>query len=296
VIFAVYLGRVRVYDEADEKAIDRDTLTPLVADFLFKRRVAEIVLDLCLVSIAYYAAYRLRFEGAEFGPHFPEFLRSLPIVLAAQLLALFAAGIYRGVWRYFGLMDTVAVVNGVLIGTLAAELVTQYVFRAESYSRTVFVIDAFVLAVLLTASRMSFRLIGEALHRTAKAANRVVIYGAGDGGGLVVSELMREEDGPYRILGFIDDDPRFQRRRVQGSPVLGGYDSLVSLVTSGVVDIIVISARIIAVERLQQLVSLCAENGLTLLRLHVGLEQVIAGAEEMTGPDEAAPRFNQNLS
>jgi FlaA1/EpsC-like NDP-sugar epimerase len=188
------------------------------------------------------------------------------------------------------------VVKGVFIGTLGAQIVTLYVFRADNYSRTVFVIDAFLLAVLLTASRMSFRLIGEALHRTVKAANRVVIYGAGDGGALVVSELMKAQDGPYRILGFIDDDPRFQRMRVQGSPVLGGYDSLISLVTSGVVDIIVISARIIAVERLQQLGSLCTEHGLTLLRLHVGLEQVITGAEGMAGPDEAAPRFNQNVS
>jgi UDP-GlcNAc:undecaprenyl-phosphate GlcNAc-1-phosphate transferase len=282
-IFAVYLGRVRVYDEADEKTIDRDTLTPLVANFLFKRRVAEVVLDLCLVSIAYYTAYRLRFEGAEFGPHFPEFLRSLPIVLALQLLALFAAGIYRGVWRYFGLMDTVAVVKGVFVGTLAAMLVTLYVFRADHYSRTVFVIDALLLAVLLTASRMSFRLIGEALHRTLKAATRVVIYGAGDGSALVVSELMKAQVGSYRILGFIDDDPRFQRMRVQGSPVLGGYDSLVSLATSGVVDTIVISSRVIAVERLRQLESLCTENGLTLLRLHVGLEQMIAGDDEGDG-------------
>jgi UDP-GlcNAc:undecaprenyl-phosphate GlcNAc-1-phosphate transferase len=290
VIFAVYLGRIHVYEEPVEKTIDRDSFTPLIADFLFKRRVAEVVLDLCLVSIAYYGAYRLRFEGAEFGPHFPAFLRSLPIVLSAQLLALFVVGIYRGVWRYFGLMDTVVVVKGVFIGTLAAQLVTLYVLRTDNYSRTVFVIDAFLLAVLLTASRMSFRLIGEALHRTMKAATRVVIYGAGDGSALVLSELMKTQDGGCRILGFIDDDPRFQRMRVQGSPVLGGYDSLVSLVTSRVVDTVVISARIIEVERLQQLGSLCAENGLTLLRLHVGLEQMVSG------DDEAATRLNVNVS
>jgi hypothetical protein len=52
----------------------------------------------------------------------------------------------------------------------------------------------------------------------------------------------------------------------------------------------VISARIIEVERLQQLGSLCAENGLTLLRLHVGLEQMVSG------DDEAATRLNVNVS
>ena len=62
-IFIIYLARVRVYEESDEHPLDRDTLTPLVADFLYKQRVAEVLLDLCLVTIAYYSAYRLRFEG-----------------------------------------------------------------------------------------------------------------------------------------------------------------------------------------------------------------------------------------
>jgi FlaA1/EpsC-like NDP-sugar epimerase len=105
----------------------------------------------------------------------------------------------------------------------------------------------------------------------------------------VVSQL-REQEGRYRILGFVDDDPRMQRMRVQGSPVLGGYDSLVSLVTSGVVDTVVISARIIEVDRLRQLGSLCADHGLPLLRLHVGLEPVIAGNDVPPAEEKVAIR------
>jgi UDP-GlcNAc:undecaprenyl-phosphate/decaprenyl-phosphate GlcNAc-1-phosphate transferase len=280
VIFAVYLGRVRVYDESEERTLDRDKLTPLVADFLYKRRVAEVLLDLCLVTIAYWAAYRLRFEGSEFGPAFSAFYRSLPSVLAAQMLALFAVGIYRGVWGFFGLMDTVVVVKGVFMGTLAALLVTLYLFRTENFSRNVFVIDAILLAVLLTASRASFRLMAAALHRNLHAATRVVIYGAGDGSALVASELMKTGDRRYRILGFVDDDPRMQRMRVQGWPVLGGYDSLLSLVTSGAVDAVVISARIIEVDRLRGLESVCGAHGVSLMRLHIGFEQIVVGEDE----------------
>ena len=32
---------------------------------MYKRRVAEVLLDFCLVAICYYAAYRLRFEDPE---------------------------------------------------------------------------------------------------------------------------------------------------------------------------------------------------------------------------------------
>ena len=286
-IFAIYLAHVRVYEESDEHPLDRDTLTPLVADFLYKQRVAEVLLDLCLVTIAYYSAYRLRYEGDDFGPGFRAFYRSLPLMLAVQMLALFGVGIYRRVWRYFGLTDTLVVVKGVFIGTVAGNLLVLYIFGGEKFSRTVFVIDAILLAVLLTVSRASFNLMAELLHRNVHAATRVVIYGAGDGGPVVVSQL-REQEGRYRILGFVDDDPRMQRTRVQGSPVLGGFDSLVSLVTSGVVDTVVISARIIEVERLRQLGSLCADHGVPLLRLHVGLEPVIAGNDVPPAEEKVA--------
>jgi FlaA1/EpsC-like NDP-sugar epimerase len=169
----------------------------------------------------------------------------------------------------------VAIVKGVLIGTLGAQLAILAAFRYHGYSRTVFVIDAVLLSLLLVVSRASFRLLGEVLHRNRHAATRVVIYGAGDGGALVVRELTKAQDASYKILGFVDDDQRKERMRVQGYAVLGGFDSLSSLVASGVVDVVVISPRIIDVERLRALERLCKTHSVSLSRLHVGLEPIV---------------------
>jgi UDP-GlcNAc:undecaprenyl-phosphate/decaprenyl-phosphate GlcNAc-1-phosphate transferase len=240
--------------------------------------VAEVLLDLCLVPIAYYAAYRLRFEGPEeFTLNFPAFYRSLPLVLATQMTALLAVGIYRGVWRYFGLMDAIAVAKGVLLGAISAQLGLLYIFRFQGYSRTVFAIYGVILFIILMASRASFELIAELLHRNRAAATRVIVYGAGDGGSLAVRELLKAQGEQYRILGFIDDDAAKRRTRVQGFPVLGGYDSLVSLLLGDVVDTVVISARIMSLDRLRDLEALCAEHGVSLARFHVGLELIVAG-------------------
>ena len=96
--------------------MQQGALTPIVVDFMYKRRVAEVLLDFCLVALCYYAAYRLRFEDPEdFMKNFQMFTRSLPVVLAAQLVAFFAVGVYRGVWRHFGMMDTLVVARGVLL-------------------------------------------------------------------------------------------------------------------------------------------------------------------------------------
>ena len=117
---------------------------------MYKRRVAEVMLDLCLIPVAYYTAYRLRFEGALFATNYQFFIQSLPVVIAAQLLALFIVGGYRGTWRHFGMMDAVVFAKGVLLGTVASQIAILYIYRFESYSRAVFVIDAALLMLLLS--------------------------------------------------------------------------------------------------------------------------------------------------
>src|SRR3989442_1290278 len=132
---------------------------------MYKRRVAEVLLDLCLIPLAYYSAYRLRFEGGLFATNYQFFLQSLPVVIAAQLLALFVVGGYRGTWRHFGMMDAVVFAKGVVLGTVAAQMAILYLSRFESYSRAVFVIDAALLLLLLSSSRASFRLVAEFILR-----------------------------------------------------------------------------------------------------------------------------------
>ena len=274
-IFALYLSRIRVYDEDQAGRIDRAALTPLSAGFMYRRQVAEVLLDLAIVTIAYYTSYRLRFEGADFDANFPFFYRSLPLVLGVQMLSLFAVGVYRGVWRYFGLMDVVTLGKGVLVGVVGAQLLLLYLYRFQSYSRAVFVIYGALVLLALTASRASFRLVGEFVSRRHATGRRCLIYGAGDGGALTVRELVNAPQ-PYRIVGFIDDNPLKRRLRVLGYPVLGDLDALVSLVSSNAVDTVVVSSHAIEAARVRTLQDLCRRYGVELLRLRVDMEKMIA--------------------
>src|SRR4051812_22171283 len=77
-IFAVYLAHVRVYADDEVSLPAGGRFTPIVVNFVYRRRIAEVMLDLCLVAIAYYSSYRLRFSGPQYGEYFPRFLQSLP--------------------------------------------------------------------------------------------------------------------------------------------------------------------------------------------------------------------------
>ena len=276
-IFTVYLANVRVYRDAEEVPAAAEGFTPVAISFVYKRRVAEVFLDLSLVTLAYYAAYRLRFENP-LSPHYVTFSDSLPMVVGVQMAALFAVGAYRGVWKYFGLTDGVVFAKAVFLGTITSVSLIVYVYRFENYSRAVFVIYGALLLLLLCGSRASFRLIREFAYRRRQGGERVVIYGTGDSAASAARDLFGSPGEGFRVLGFIDDDPSMARARIQGYRVLGGYAKLMSLVSSGHVDGVVITAPVIDVDRLEQLKVLCAAHGVSLSRLQVGVNRLEAAS------------------
>lgn len=275
IILAVYLAHVRVYDDVDPAVLRSGGATPVVFTFLYKRRVAEVLLDFCLVSLAYYLSYRLRFTGADFGAAFKIFVASLPLVVGVQIVALFVFGGYRGVWRYFGLMDGVAFSKAVAAGTVASATVTWLWFDLRSFPKEVFMIYAALMMLALITSRASFRLIGEFAHRRRHEGQRLIIYGSGDGAATAVRELLARHPNGYRMVGFIHDDPMMARTRMQGYPVLGGFASLVSLIEHEAVDTVVITTPAIAVDQLEQLRALCTETGVSLARFHWRLDEMV---------------------
>ena len=275
-LFAVYLGQVRVYEGAGQAPVG-GTITPIVVDFVYRRRIAEVLLDTCLVAIAYYAAYRLRFEGSEWGENFPLFLESLPIVVGVQMVALFVTGAYRGVWRHFSLLDGFVFAKGVAAGAAAVVVLLVFGYRFAGYSRNVFVIYALLLLALLLASRSSFRLMGEFVRRRRPAGERVVVYGSDDAGVAALREVIGRPAAESQVIGFVDDDAARHGARVHGYPVLGGYETLVSRIDAGEVDAIVLGGGPGDAARLDELKRLCADRGVTLSRISVRMQHLVSG-------------------
>ena len=96
---------------------------------MHKRRVAEVLLDLCLIPLAYYSAYRLRFEGAQFAANLPALHASRCPVVSGRpdWSRCSSSACYRGIWRYFRMMDAIVVApRASCVGTVDAELVVLY--------------------------------------------------------------------------------------------------------------------------------------------------------------------------
>ncbi|MGH7318065.1 MAG: hypothetical protein ACRELA_00325, partial [Candidatus Rokuibacteriota bacterium] len=243
----------------------------LVADFPFKRHVATLGIDLVLIVVAYYTAYLLRFEGA-FEEHRLTFLRTIAPVIVLQVSSLALVGAYRGLWRYTSVPDLLRLLRGTTIGAGATVLYFVFVTRFADLSRAVFVLDWLLLIVLLSGSRVSFRLLGELLRPSHGGLRRVLIYGAGDGGELMLRELRNNARLGREAVGFLDDDRSKVGTRIHEVPVLGDVDAAEALLaTHGIGEVIVASQRIPA-ERLQRLEAICAARGVAMVRAALRIE------------------------
>jgi UDP-GlcNAc:undecaprenyl-phosphate GlcNAc-1-phosphate transferase len=272
-LLAVQLARVRVYGGQDFAALRDARYTPLLIDVTYKRRIFEVLLDVFLVGGTYYAAYVLRFD-TELPEYYGYFVTSLPIVLACHAASYFSAGVYRGVWRQFTLTDLLTHARGIVFGVLSSVMVLVYLYRFEGYSRGVFLIHALCLLVLLPGSRASFRLLQEMATRHRSGGRRSVIYGAGDGGSLLLRELRNNQAYGLDPVGFIDDGRAKQGQRIAGIPVIGDLDSLPGLIASREIDVVVLSTAKLPPERRERVVALCEESGTELLQFTFLLEPV----------------------
>ncbi|MBU3981747.1 MAG: undecaprenyl/decaprenyl-phosphate alpha-N-acetylglucosaminyl 1-phosphate transferase, partial [Proteobacteria bacterium] len=105
ILMGIYLAQIRIYPEEEFSVLRGKSYTPILIELTYKRQLMLVMLDFCLIAFAYYLSYRLRFDSNAFPVYFKVFLHSLPAVIACKFVALFAVGIYRGVWGYMSTND-----------------------------------------------------------------------------------------------------------------------------------------------------------------------------------------------
>jgi len=203
-----------------------------------------MLVDGVLVALAYFLAYRLRFDDGVPGRYQHLFDSTVWWVVPVTVAILAAFAAYQRVWRFVGQREYEAVIKAVLVATLVVvgaiallhPVQTAPVFKHFRLESTAITLPASVIGyfflltlALLIAARFVVHLMVEGRVRTFRAskdARDVLIVGGGDGGRLVVRELARNPQLRMRPVGYVDDDPRKHRVKDEyGLRVLGTTSS-----------------------------------------------------------------------
>ena len=189
-----------------------------------RHSLPQLVVDGILVALAYFLAYRLRFDAAVPTPYEQLFEETIWWIVPVSLASLAAFGLYERLWTYVSQRDYEAVAKGtvvatvVIVGAIAlvhpVQTTPAFHLRSTAVTLPASVIALFLLLslALLVGVRFIVHLVTEgrmtsAIH-ASKGARDVLVVGGGDGGRLVVRELIRNPQLGLRPVGFVDDDPR----------------------------------------------------------------------------------------
>jgi UDP-GlcNAc:undecaprenyl-phosphate GlcNAc-1-phosphate transferase len=270
VALGAVLGDLQVYEDPPARNGERRTVLP--QPFKNKKWIALIGLDMVLIAIAYVAANLLRFEGHLAGSIGIIVAETLPVMLAAKMVGFAVFGVYRGSWRYAGLMDLVRLAQGASVGSLLGVAVLFIWMRLYGMSRTALVIDWLLTLLLLSASRLSFRLLREYLAVQAEAGPRALIVGTGEAETVLLRLLRARRTPAYQPVGFVDDDPSKLGAIIQGIPVLGSCRELRHLIRRHRVEEVLLAAASCSPEVAQEIIDTCQTAGVRARKFSLVLE------------------------
>jgi UDP-GlcNAc:undecaprenyl-phosphate GlcNAc-1-phosphate transferase len=291
IAIASYIGIKRLgYSEI--QFLRNGTLLPLFDLNLLSWRIFKVFLDIIIITLSYYLAFLLRFEG-DLTPQVKAYLLStIPLVLAVKISVFFLTGLYRGMFRYINVDDLLKILKATFLGNLVTLFVLWMVPTWGVMSWAVLVIDFNLLFLLIAGTRSSFRIL-EHLHLANNhEGKRILLYGLGKNSVHALNELINNPRLGLRPVGFIDDDPRNQQDFVNGIPVLGDLESLEKILVEYSISEVILSDADLAPEKLEGLMEICRPRQVSLRRFQAKLEEIPSSASLHSDPFPPSPQFS----
>jgi FlaA1/EpsC-like NDP-sugar epimerase len=261
-----------------------------------RHAVPQVALDAGLVALAYYLAYRLRFDEGSVPERYHDlFGRTIAFVVCGTIVIFIAFGVYRHWVRWAATRDVLPLVPAVVVAVLALAgyvaivqpklIYTTQGFVAVTVPSGILALFGLLSLLFTVGVRVAVRLVYERplrAYRVPRDARSVLIVGAGDGGRLLLREIVRNPELRYRPLGFVDDDPRKQGARIErGMEVLGTTEELPRVLEDVEPDEVLIAVPSAPGTMRARVVRACRERGVPVRTMPTVFELLQDGGRIM---------------
>lgn len=220
-----------------------------------------IIMDIVLINVAYMISFYIRLGSIYNDLYNDIYVTYLPLILVTYVGMLAIFKMYRSIWRIAGIDEVILGITGCFIAGLINFVILEFMpFRIP---RVVTILSCFFITAFVLGVRLSYRFIRRvSLYGNIYLGNgeRVLIYGAGSCGGLLIEELRRAKDNKYKIVGLIDDNPNKKGKYIKGIKVIGNKDIIAEAVKDNKVKTIFFAMPSLDAKSKSEILDICKES------------------------------------
>lgn len=221
-------------------------------------------IDLSLILVTFFLAYFIRFN---FTLNFDlnQFLIEIPFILMVSITSFLIIGSFKSVIRHTGFTDVVNVFKSICLFAFicsAFVLINRItnIIPGFTIPGSIIVIHALISFVVLSASRLLFKMGYKYLKCKLLLTKRVLIYGTEDSAIVTYNALISNEKTSYNIIAFVDDNIKKNGKLINGIPILSYNNLNEDYVVSNDIDEIIVANQNTETNKLMKLIDSLSDS------------------------------------
>lgn len=239
------------------------------------------VFDVAAVCLSYGLALWVRFD-CRFGGipdgYFRMYLCSIPVYALFCVLVFWRLRLYRSIWRFasYNELCRVTVATGItFIAYLSCMCLFVWRMPVSYYIFGIMLQFVFTLGIRF-AYRFILLLRGRNNGEVERQQEHVMLVGAGAAGQMILRDIKNAKETSEKVCCFIDDNPNKWGRYIDGVPVEGGRESILSACEKYRIKKIYITLPSAPPAEKREILNICNETGCELKNLP-GMYQLYTG-------------------
>lgn len=197
-------------------------------------RWAIFFLD-CMMLLAAFVAAELFFWQENGGLNWPSPTGKLLLMGVISVVFFVGVGTYRGIIRHSGINDIFKIMIANIVPALLLIVFSWFNnyygilnprFQRFAPSYTEIVLTYSLLCCFMIISRLAIQRFYNDYIRRRRPEHNVIIYGAGAAGIIALNALSQSQQFEYKVVAFVDDDPKKVDQQLNGIPVMRARQAL----------------------------------------------------------------------
>ena len=208
------------------------------------------------------------------------FIKFAPFYTAFSIIVFYMMHMYNSLWRFAGFNELTSIMMATVVtGTAHVVGITLFVRRMPI---AYYVFGICAQFIFTTGIRFGYRFVNlerakrEKTEKSAHVKHHVMVIGAGAAGMTVLRELHNSRELTSRACCVIDDNPNKWNRFIEGTPIVGGRDTILENAEKYDIDTIMLTMPSASAKDKRDILNICKETHCELKSLP-GIYQLANG-------------------